>query len=56
MLPAKLVYGADGGVAIESAFRVEYVNWGVPDYSTFILRVDRFVDVTVEAEGRLSPS
>lgn len=44
----------DGRVAIESHFRVPYVEWGMRDYSNFVLRVDRFVDVTVGAEGSLA--
>jgi hypothetical protein len=34
---------------------VPYVDWGLVDYSTFLLRVDCFVDVSVEAEARLEP-
>jgi polyisoprenoid-binding protein YceI len=52
-LPAHLTL-ADERVGIETRFRVPYVDWGMRDYSTLILRVDRFVDVTVKSEGRLS--
>jgi polyisoprenoid-binding protein YceI len=41
-------------IGIDARFRVDYVDWGVADYSNFLLRVDRFVDVSVEAEGRLA--
>jgi polyisoprenoid-binding protein YceI len=54
LLPAR-VATADGRVAIEASFRVTYVDWGMRDYSTLILRVDRHVDVTVEASGRVAP-
>ena len=53
-VPAHLALAPER-VGIEGKLRVDYVDWGVPDYSTFILRVDRFVDVTLKAEGRLSP-
>jgi polyisoprenoid-binding protein YceI len=52
-IPAKLDDRGDR-IGIASSFRVDYVDWGIVDYSTFLLRVDRFVDVTVEAEGRLA--
>ncbi len=51
-IPAKLARTADG-VSIASSFRLAYVDWNVHDPSNFVLRVDRFVDVTVEAQGRL---
>lgn len=52
VLPAKLV--AHGKhLVIETTFRVAYVDWGMRDYSNFILRVDRFVDVTVHGAGHL---
>lgn len=53
-LPASLTARGDR-LAIECRFRLPYVDWGVPDPSTLLLRVARFVDVTVEAEGSLAP-
>ena len=52
-IPAKLEARGDR-IAIAAAFRVPYVDWGMLDYSSFVLRVDRFVDVTIEAEARLA--
>ena len=52
-LPATLRFDADR-VAIESGFRLPYVDWGVRDPSVLLLRVDRFVDVRVASEGRLA--
>jgi polyisoprenoid-binding protein YceI len=54
-LPAKLAFEGDR-VSIDASFRVPYVDWGVPDYSSFILRVDRFVDVRVASAGRIAAS
>ena len=52
-IPAKLARTGDG-VSISAAFRIPYVDWNVHDPSNFVLRVDRFVDVTVEARGKLT--
>jgi polyisoprenoid-binding protein YceI len=54
VLPARLSATGDR-VAIETRFRVPYVDWGMRDESTLLLRVDRYVDVTVRAEGRVAP-
>jgi len=54
VLPVR-VEAAGESVAIETSFRVPYVDWGMQDYSSFLLRVDRFVDVTVGASGRVAP-
>jgi len=54
VLPARLAAMGDR-VAIETSFRVPYLDWGMQDQSTLILRVDRYVDVTVRAEGRVAP-
>ena len=51
-LPAKLV-ARNGRIDIEIAFDLPYVDWGVRDYSNFVLRVDRFVSVKVHGEGVL---
>jgi len=53
-IPAKLVARDPTHVGISAGFRVPYVDWNMVDYSTFVLRVDRFVDVTLDAEGTLA--
>jgi polyisoprenoid-binding protein YceI len=52
-LPARLAT-RDGRIAIETGFRVPYVDWGMQDPSTLFLSVDRFVDVRVRSEGRIA--
>ena len=42
-----------GRVEATGSFRVPYVDWGMEDPSTFLLRVDEHVDVTVRAVGTL---
>lgn len=40
-------------VTATGTFAVPYVEWGLEDPSAFILRVEKHVDVTLEAVGRL---
>ncbi|HEV2315689.1 MAG TPA: YceI family protein [Candidatus Acidoferrales bacterium] len=35
-------------------FAIPYVEWGLKDPSTFVLRVEKKVDVTIHADGSLS--
>lgn len=41
-------------VKATGTFRVPYVEWGMKDPSKFLLRVDKHVDVTIEAVGTLA--
>jgi hypothetical protein len=41
-------------VTIRAEFDLPYIEWGLHDPSAFLLKVDRFVTVTVEGAGRLS--
>lgn len=52
-IPAKLTAPDPEHVEVSAAFRVPYVDWGMLDYSSFVLRVDRVVDVSVSARGTL---
>ena len=49
-MPAKIAV-RDGRLVVDAEFEVAYVDWGMRDYSNFVLRVDRHVTVTVHAEG-----
>jgi len=53
-IPAR-VSTSGGRVAIEARIRVDWVDYGLHDPSTFLLRVDPFVDVAIHSEGRLDP-
>jgi polyisoprenoid-binding protein YceI len=53
-IPAKLSARDPDHIGVSAAFRVPYVDWAMLDYSSFVLRVDRFVDVMVEAVGTLA--
>jgi polyisoprenoid-binding protein YceI len=52
-MPAKLAL-RDGRLVVDAKFEVPYVEWGMRDYSNFVLRVDRHVTVTLHAEGALA--
>jgi len=51
-LPLEVEIRADA-VKATGRLRVPYVQWGLEDPSVFVLRVDKYVDVNLEAEGRI---
>jgi polyisoprenoid-binding protein YceI len=53
-IPARIETVGDD-VRVDARFRVPYVDWGLRDVSTFLMRVDDYVDVEVHALGRLAP-
>lgn len=51
-LPATLQANGDR-LSIQSQVTLPYVEWGLRDVSTFVLRVDKTVSITIHAEGTL---
>jgi len=47
---------SNGRVTADVHFVVPYVKWGLKDPSTFILRVQKKVDIIVHAVGILVPA
>jgi hypothetical protein len=47
---------ADGAVAINAKFAIPFIDWGLHDPSTFILKVSKQVDVSIAAKGTLEES
>jgi len=43
-------------VTTDAHFVIPYVQWGLKDPSTFLLRVDKKVDIVVHAVGSISPA
>jgi len=43
----------DGRFTAKTEFEIPYVEWGLKDPSTFVLRVAKVVKVTVKAEGTI---
>lgn len=46
----------DGGVAADVRFQVPYVEWKLKNPSSFLLRVEKKVEVTVHVAGKLGPA
>jgi polyisoprenoid-binding protein YceI len=44
---------ANGAVAVTATFPIPFVEWGLHDPSTFILKVSKQVDVSIAAKGTL---
>lgn len=44
----------DGRFTAIATFEIPYVDWGLEDPSTFVLRVAKTVEVSVEAAGRIT--
>jgi hypothetical protein len=44
----------DGHFTANGTFEIPYVAWGLEDPSTFVLRVAKVVEVTIDAEGSVA--
>jgi|ERR1019366_4593476 polyisoprenoid-binding protein YceI len=53
-LTISVTAGAGGQLQASTKFTVPYVEWGLKNPSTFILRVSNTVDVDVQASGQIS--
>jgi polyisoprenoid-binding protein YceI len=49
------VHPASGTITLNIHFTVPYVQWGLKDPSTFVLRVDKDVSIDIEATAQLKP-
>ena len=47
---------ANGAVAVSATFAIPFVEWGLHNPSTFILKVAKQVDVTIAAHGAIEES
>jgi polyisoprenoid-binding protein YceI len=45
---------SDGQFTADGSFDVPYVEWGLEDPSTFVLRVAKVVEITIEAAGAVA--
>jgi polyisoprenoid-binding protein YceI len=50
---AAVVRMAGDGFTVSAHFLVPYIQWGMPDPSTFVLRVGKQVEIDFEASGRI---
>jgi polyisoprenoid-binding protein YceI len=55
-IPARATREPDGRVRVRGVVVLPYVDWGLPDVSTFLLRVARDVTVDLDVVGRLTPA
>ncbi len=49
------VHPASGTITLNTHFTVPYVQWGLKDPSTFVLRVNKDISIDIEATAQLKP-
>lgn len=54
-LPVQVAF-SPSGLSVNTNFVVPYVSWGIKNPSTFLLRVDKTVEIAIHATGRLAPA
>lgn len=50
------VKAADGPLQVSSRFAIPYIQWGLKNPNTFVLRVSPIVNIEIQAAGHLSPA
>jgi polyisoprenoid-binding protein YceI len=52
-MPAQ-VHVANGDVSLNASFSIPYIQWGMKNPSTFVLRVSNTVKIDIQAAGKLA--
>ena len=50
------VKSSDGPLQVSSHFAIPYIQWGLKNPNTFVLRVSSIVNIEIQASGRIGPA